>query len=93
MGPNRPDMVRRRAVLRETLDRFSTADPANKYELLAQANIERWRESAEKQSGGNQVYVVGGDWGEVTHAMTKAHGMLLRSVEYGKRVRSRRGLC
>ena len=73
-APTRPDMVRRRAVLRETLNRFATADPPNQYDLLAQTNLQRWRESVEKRPNSNQVYIVGGDWGEVTHAMTKEHG-------------------
>jgi len=73
-APTRPDMVRRRDVLRETLNRFATADPPNKYDLLAQTNLQRWRESVEKRPNSNQVYIVGGDWGEVTHAMTKEHG-------------------
>ena len=67
-------MVRRRAVLRETLNRFSTDDPPGKYDLLAQINLQRWCASAEKLQTSNQVYIVGGDWGEVTHAMTKEHG-------------------
>jgi hypothetical protein len=73
-APARPDMVRRRAVLRETLNRFSTADPPNKYDLLAQANLERWRDMGKTRPNCNQVYIVGGDWGEVTHAMTQEHG-------------------
>jgi len=67
-------MVRRRAVLWETLQRFSTADPPNKYQLLAQGNLQRWRGLREERSGHNGVFVVRGDWGEVTHAMTKEHG-------------------
>ncbi|MBK6739870.1 MAG: DUF2263 domain-containing protein [Haliea sp.] len=73
-APTRPDMVRRRAVLRETLNRFSTDDPPGKYDLLAQINLQRWCASAEKLQTSNQVYIVGEDWGEVTHAMTKEHG-------------------
>ncbi len=72
--PTRPDMVRRRAVLRETLNRFSTADPPNKYDLLAQENLARWRGSADQRHHSNQVYVVGGDWGDVTHKLTKDRG-------------------
>lgn len=72
--PTHPDMVRRRAVLRETLQQFSTADPPNKYQLLARANLRRWCDSREKRLDSHGVYIVGGDWGEVTHAMTKEHG-------------------
>ena len=73
-APSRPDMVRRRAVLRETLNRLSTADPPNKYDLLARANLGRWRDSGENRPNCNQVHIVGGDWGDVTHAMTKRYG-------------------
>jgi hypothetical protein len=73
-APTCPDMVRRRAVLRETLNRFSSVDPPDKFHLLAQTNLERWRDSREERPDSHQVYVVSGDWGEVTHAMTKEHG-------------------
>lgn len=72
-APQRPDMVRRRAVLRETLNRIASADPSNKYQVLAQANLQRWRDVC-NQSDTLRVHVVDGDWGEVTHAMTKLHG-------------------
>ena len=64
-APTRSHMVRRRDVLRETLNRFSSADPPDKYRLLAQANLARWRSSRETHPDSNRVYVVGGDWGEV----------------------------
>ncbi|MEZ6063579.1 MAG: DUF2263 domain-containing protein [Planctomycetaceae bacterium] len=67
-------MVRRRAVLRETLHRFSTADPPDKYDLLAQTNLASWRDSAERRPESNRICIVGGDWGEVTLAMTRRHG-------------------
>jgi hypothetical protein len=73
-GPNRSEMVRRRAVLRETLDRFATADPPDRYQLLAQVNLQRWHESRDKSFDSACVHVVSGDWGEVTHSMTKVHG-------------------
>ena len=73
-APHRPDMVRRREILRETIDRFANAQPKDKYQCLAKANLARWRDSAEEEVGALQTYVVGGDWGEVTHAMTKRYG-------------------
>lgn len=73
-APSRPDMVRRREILKETLARFSNADPPDKYERLAQANLERWHDSAVKRPDCDPVRVFSGDWGEVTHAMTKEHG-------------------
>ena len=33
-GPNRTEMVRRRVVLRETLNRFANADPPKQYPWL-----------------------------------------------------------
>ena len=73
-GPTRPDMIRRRAVLTETLDRFSTADPLDKYDSLSQTNLRRRRDAGAKHSGGHCVRVFDGDWGETPLAMTKAHG-------------------
>jgi hypothetical protein len=73
-GPERPEMVRRRGVLRETLDRFVSADPSNKYHLLAQTNLQRWFDTRNPPSGSHRAHVVSGDWGEVTHSMTKLHG-------------------
>lgn len=79
-GSKRPEMVRRRAVLRETLDRFATADPPNKYHLLAQRNLQRWFGSRNSTSDSHRVHVVSGDWGEVTHSMTKVHGMCFAAL-------------
>jgi hypothetical protein len=73
-GPTHPDMVRRRAILRETLDRFSTANPPNKYQLLAQTNLQHWRDSRKQRFDSLGIHVLSGDWGEVTHSMTRAHG-------------------
>jgi hypothetical protein len=73
-GPKRLEMVRRRAVLRGTLDRFATADSPQKYHLLAQTNLQRWFNTRELTSASHRVLVVSGDWGEVTHSMTKTHG-------------------
>jgi hypothetical protein len=42
-GYTRADFVRRREVLRETLAAFETADPKDKYQLLASANLNRWK--------------------------------------------------
>lgn len=73
-GPGRPAMVRRRAVLRETLDRFATADPPNRYHLLAQQNLQRWYDARDVPPASHRVHVIEGDWGEVTHALTRVHG-------------------
>jgi hypothetical protein len=73
-GPTHPDMVRRRAILRETLDRFSTANPPNKYQLLAQTNLQHWRDSRKQRFDSLAIHVLRGDWGEVTLSMTRVHG-------------------
>ena len=73
-GPQRSEMVRRRAVLRETLERFATADPSNEYDRLAHANLQRWFEAPDEAAGYHRVQVVRGDWGDVTHCLTKLHG-------------------
>ena len=67
-------MVLRRAVLRETLDRLENAEPPNKYHLLAETNLQRWFDTRDSASDCHRVHVVSGDWGEVTHSMTKVHG-------------------
>ena len=73
-GPCHPVMMRRRAILRETVNRFATADPPNRYDLLARANLERWAATTERCVSSHQIYVVRGDWGDVTHKMTKNYG-------------------
>jgi hypothetical protein len=65
--------ARRRAVLRETLDAFERADPADAYHRLALRNLERWRASAETHAG-LRVEVLPGDWGEVTMGLTAKYG-------------------
>lgn len=73
-GLHRPDMVRRRAVLRETLDRFLTADPPDKYHSLAKANLQRWYDTRRSAPDTKRVRVVRGDWGQVTLALTREQG-------------------
>lgn len=65
--------VRRRAVLRETIQAFSSADPPDKYVLAARDNLARWAASAEALPE-PQVMVLRGDWGDVAQRMTRASG-------------------
>jgi len=67
-----PEMAQRRRVLAETLAAF-TARPADHYHRLAAANLARWRAAA-PASAAAPVTVRPGDWGEVTAALTRAHG-------------------
>ncbi len=74
LGYGQPDMVRRRAILRETLHRFAQADPPDRYHELAATNLRRWRANAAAESGQHRVEIVAGDWGDVTRELTGRHG-------------------
>jgi hypothetical protein len=67
-----PDRVRRREVLRETLDRFQKAIPTDKYHAIAKSNLEAWSEVA--RSSRQAVEVHSGDWGEIALRLTQEHG-------------------
>jgi hypothetical protein len=66
--------ARRRAVLRETIAAFESADPPDRYHRLAARNLDRWRTECAAAKPGRRVEVYRGDWGEVARAVTKAHG-------------------
>ena len=71
----RPEMVRRREVLRETLARFDAHGRAH-YRAMAQANLARWRQqAAPRGSTGLDLRVLPGDWGDVTAALTREWGV------------------
>ncbi len=44
-GFGRPDMARRRVVLRESLNRFATAEPPDRFHNIAAQNIAHWRDA------------------------------------------------
>jgi len=69
-----PDLVRRRAILRETLRAFENADPPDKYHLLAMQNLQRWRNESLENISDTRVLVLPGDWGDVTLSLTKEYG-------------------
>jgi hypothetical protein len=73
-GYTHPDMAKRRAVLRQTLDAFARAQPAERYHRLAAANLERWTKERHAAQHGPVVQVIAGDWGEVTATLTRTHG-------------------
>ena len=74
-GLHHPDFVRRREVLRETLDRFRRADPPDKYHTIARRNLEIWsRQLRRTHLSRLPVRVLSGDWGEVTLRLTQDHG-------------------
>jgi hypothetical protein len=66
---------RRREVLRETLNRFTEANPPDKYHHLAQQNLQNWRsQQATRHAKPHTVQILPGDWGEVTQAVTGQYG-------------------
>jgi hypothetical protein len=69
-----PESARRRLVLRETLDAFERSDPRDRHCALAAANLARWHGESEMRESPCLVQVFPGDWGDVTHSLTRAHG-------------------
>jgi hypothetical protein len=69
-----PECSRRRTVLRETLDAFRRADPADAYHRLAIQNLDRWSATCGPSHGGLRVEVLPGDWGEATRELTAKYG-------------------
>lgn len=64
----------RRRVLRETLAAFEHSQPPDRYQRLAAANLARWKAAARQSGLESGVQVIPGDWGEVTHSLTKTYG-------------------
>lgn len=69
------DSARRREVLRETLAAFDRARPKERYHRLAEHNLQTWRATAVPPAPQPTIEVLSGDWGEVTAALTKKHGV------------------
>lgn len=74
-GYGRPDMVRRRAVLRETLHRLTSADPPDLFHTMAAQNLARWRQQAATPAPAGEVHIDSGDWGDVALRLTRRHGV------------------
>ncbi len=74
-GYGASDMARRRAVLRETLKRFETAEPPDGFHQRAGENLARWRKEATEAAPTGEVQIMSGDWGEVALRLTRAHGV------------------
>ena len=79
-GYGRPDMVRRRAILRETLDKLNSAAPPNLFHKIAANNLARWHAEAATPEPAGEVRVLSGDWGEVTLRLTKEHGVCFAAL-------------
>lgn len=73
-GYIRPDMVQRRVVLRETLDKFASAKPSNFFHKIAANNLARWRAETVTRKPEGEVGVFSGDWGDVALELSKKHG-------------------
>lgn len=71
-----PGFAQRRRVLRETLEAFSQAQPADHYHRIAAANLERWRKAAQPSSPELALGVVASDWGDATLQWTRHTGQL-----------------
>lgn len=62
-------------MLRETIAAFEQSDPPDRYYLLAKQNLERWGVSRGTPKSRLRVDVIQGDWGDVTHSLTRSHGV------------------
>lgn len=69
----------RQRILEDTVHKIEEALPTQRFHALAQTNLTRWSKEAEaknsiRRSKGCSVQVMPGDWGDVTHALTKEFG-------------------
>ncbi len=65
------EYAERRRVLGETIAAFERE--GDRFRALAQRNLERWLQTATPPR--RPIEVLPGDWGEVTRALTSAHGV------------------
>ena len=70
-----PGAARRRAVLKETIEAFERAQPADFYHRAAADNLERWRSESGGCHSDLRVEVLPGDWGDVAGSLTRANGV------------------
>lgn len=68
------ESARRREVLRETLAAFEQSVPFDRYQRLAERNLDRWRARRDVSNSALRLEVHPGDWGEVTRSLTSMHG-------------------
>ena len=69
-----PDSVKRRRILRETLERFESCPAKDRYQSQARQNLERWNRQVRVSGHSDRVLVIPGDWGVVTQDLTKEFG-------------------
>jgi hypothetical protein len=70
-----PEAARRRRVLTETIEAFERAQPSDFHHRLAAENLARWRTESRVRESKLRVAVLPGDWGEVTHSLTRETGI------------------
>ncbi len=69
-----PHMIKRRKVLRETIDTFTGTSTPEYFKYLAMNNLSRWRKERYRKTLISNVQVVQGDWGDITFKLTKTYG-------------------
>lgn len=67
--------TRRRLILKETLQAFIDAEPLDRYSRLAMRNLQRWRSESREAAQRQGVFVLRGDWGDVTLKLSKTYGV------------------
>jgi hypothetical protein len=72
---------KRQLILLDTLKRFEEASADDfRYHRLAFDNLARWSADVKKSPGNCVVMVLPGDWGNVTHDLTKKYGVCFASL-------------
>jgi hypothetical protein len=81
-GYRRADLVRRRAVLRETLAAFDSEDKRGRHRAVALRNLARWRAEAGAAAAATalEIRVLPGDWGDVTGQLTRERGVCFAAL-------------
>ncbi len=64
----------RRRVLRETIERFENCPDGDRYQRRALTNLAHWQAESQPSSNPHTILVLPGDWGVVTHTLTKQFG-------------------
>ncbi len=70
-----PKMIRRRDILRETVETLSKPGALDHYHQQASKNLKRWKKQNRNKTIGKKIQIIPGDWGEVAHILTKVHGV------------------
>jgi len=71
---DRPGMVRRREILRETISRLEEPAERARLQVLATRNVARWRKKSDRAITAPLMRIISGDWGSVALGLTKTYG-------------------